>query len=156
MDWSDITSPMFKFTLEIINGSNRMITEYSGGYLAFVDKTRLEHHLKFNTIHKPIMEGLTKGLKFKYNPSDKKCKATECINYLLSISNVNTKDVLYCLLSDMDCGDMSFQDFCDDLGYNSDSIKDLGVYNACVTNGREFRKVMGKDLETVRLALQDY
>lgn len=50
-------------------------------------------------------------------------------------------DVLYSLFSDASAADMSFLDWCSDYGMNSDSIKDLGVYNACCEIGIKMRGI---------------
>lgn len=52
-------------------------------------------------------------------------------------------DFLYCVQSDSQAADMNFNDFCSEFGYNNDSIKDLGTYNACVNNARKLRLALG-------------
>lgn len=41
-------------------------------------------------------------------------------------------DVLECLYSDSEAGKLSFNDFCDEFGYDKDSIKALDTYRACM------------------------
>lgn len=55
-------------------------------------------------------------------------------------------DILECLFSDADCGAMSFIEFCDELGYNSDSIKDFKVYQACMETTVKVRKLVRQGL----------
>lgn len=55
-------------------------------------------------------------------------------------------DVLYCLKIDSDAVGMSFADWCSAFGYNDDSIKALGVYNACVDNARKLQQALGESL----------
>ena len=54
-------------------------------------------------------------------------------------------DVLYCLLSDALCGQDTFEDFCNNLGYNADSRKDLEVYLVCQKTEQDLRKLLGND-----------
>ena len=52
---------------------------------------------------------------------------------------VKKKDVEHCLYHDAKCGEMSFQDFCDELGYNTDSFKDFETYKACMETTQKMR-----------------
>lgn len=66
-------------------------------------------------------------------------------------------DVLHSLTLDGQAADMSFHDWCADYGYDSDSIKALGIYNECCKTGRELRAMFGRDgLQTLSEMLQDY
>lgn len=58
------------------------------------------------------------------------------------VSLPNPKDVLECLFSDLDAGEMSFDDFCDNFGYSNDSIKALDTYRACSENARKMRRLI--------------
>lgn len=53
----------------------------------------------------------------------------------------SVKDVVYSLYSDAQCAQENFDDFCDNLGYSSDSIKALNIYKACLENVRKLRKL---------------
>lgn len=65
--------------------------------------------------------------------------------------------VLYCLLSDIDCGADTFQDFCDNLGYDSDSMSAHKIYLACQENGHKLRNVLNNNtIEQLQELLQDY
>jgi hypothetical protein len=65
--------------------------------------------------------------------------------------------VLYCLLSDADLGSESFDDFCDNLGYNSDSIADFKTYQACMVTAKQIRKLFtGEQRQALRDMLDDY
>lgn len=66
------------------------------------------------------------------------CKGTEdkLIDFLLKkdlIPMPKKRDVLYCLLSDAECFSSSgdFEDFCANLGYDTDSIKARDAYEEC-------------------------
>lgn len=63
----------------------------------------------------------------------------------------------YCLLSDLDAGEMTFHDYCRDFGGNSDSIKEQQQHQACQANARKFRAVVTtEEIEKLREALENY
>lgn len=66
--------------------------------------------------------------------------------------------VIYSLLSDTYCVEYSsFTDFCDNLGYNSDSIKAFEVFNACCKISKDLKQFFtSQNLETLQQLLQDY
>ena len=65
--------------------------------------------------------------------------------------------VLYSLILDSDCGSESFNDFCDNYGYNPDSMKDFRVYQACMDTAKKLRKLFtSEQIKTLRDMLQDY
>jgi hypothetical protein len=51
------------------------------------------------------------------------------------------EDILYCVVSDAQCYDNSrdFEDFCSDLGYDTDSIKAKKCYDACAEQTKKLR-----------------
>jgi hypothetical protein len=53
-------------------------------------------------------------------------------------------NVLYSLVMDVDYANMSFNEFCDELGYNNDSIKDRELHDKIKENGATVRSVFGK------------
>lgn len=55
------------------------------------------------------------------------------------ISMPKELDVLECLEFDVQAGRESFQDFCDNFGYDSDSLKALDVYRACMDTATKLR-----------------
>lgn len=66
-------------------------------------------------------------------------------------------DVLYSLILDASAADENFDDWCDNLGLSSDSIKALNTYKACLDTARALRKHFSPDtLRKVRELLQDY
>ena len=66
-------------------------------------------------------------------------------------------DVLYSLILDAEACEQSYQDWCDNYGYESDSIKALNMYRACEAIGQELRKVFNHQTrEAFRNVLQDY
>ena len=65
--------------------------------------------------------------------------------------------VLYCLLSDADALDYSFDEWCDNLGYDSDSIKANSMYEACREIARNLDDVFTPEqIEKLQELLQDY
>lgn len=55
-------------------------------------------------------------------------------------------DVVYSLVSDADACEQSFEEWCSNLGYNTDSRKDLDLYLQCQKRGQEIRNLMGSEL----------
>ena len=51
-------------------------------------------------------------------------------------------DVLSCLLSDANAIHMTFEEWCSDFGYDSDSRKAEKTYLACVAMGRDVYRVL--------------
>jgi hypothetical protein len=65
--------------------------------------------------------------------------------------------VLHSLVLDAEAVNMSFTDWCDDYGYDSDSIKALSTYQECCKTGEAMRKMFTREqMEQLREALQDY
>jgi hypothetical protein len=60
-------------------------------------------------------------------------------------------DVLNCLIMDADAVGMSFADWCDNFGYDTDSRKAERTYFACQETGEKLRKVLTREeIETLR------
>lgn len=57
----------------------------------------------------------------------------------------NVGDVLDSLIGDASCADQSFEDFCRDFGYDSDSRKAEAIYHACRKTMRRLRAFLGQD-----------
>lgn len=65
--------------------------------------------------------------------------------------------VIWSLLLDSSASNESFDDWCADLGYDTDSRKALDLYLACQQNGIKLRKVFTcSQLETIQAMLEDY
>lgn len=58
--------------------------------------------------------------------------------------------VLDCLILDARFGDLSFEEFCDELGYDHDSRKAEATHKECFKTARKLRKILG-DTEYERL-----
>jgi len=82
-------------------------------------------------------------------------------NYIRTASWVIYKpceaDVLYCLLSDTDAGMCTFSEFCNEFGYDSDSIKAFKTYQACQESTDKIKSLFNsKQIEELKELLQDY
>lgn len=65
--------------------------------------------------------------------------------------------VIWSLLLDSSAANNSFDEWCDDYGYDTDSRKALETYLACQQNGTKLRKVFtSSQLETLQAMLEDY
>ena len=76
------------------------------------------------------------------NPKKEKANLYLYIDELKAVSKpkpLNIDDVLYSLILDIQAGAESFDDFCDNLGYNNDSIKANDIYKACQKNAKKVK-----------------
>lgn len=64
--------------------------------------------------------------------------------------------VLASLLSDAQCAADTFEDFCSNLGYDTDSRKALETYLACQATGTAMRRFLGEHYQAVCDAAADY
>ena len=66
------------------------------------------------------------------------------------------EDVLYSMIID-DVSNMNFNDFCDEFGYNKDSIKALKTYKACLKETEAYYDMFDREeREVLRELLEDY
>ncbi len=68
----------------------------------------------------------------------------------------STAAVLSCLLSDGQQGSESFESFCSDLGYDTDSRSALDTYLACQATHTALRRLLGPLYSAACEAAQDY
>jgi hypothetical protein len=65
--------------------------------------------------------------------------------------------VLHSLVMDAQADDMSFSNWCDDYGYDTDSRKALATYEACCECAKKLRRLFSRaEIEALRELLQDY
>lgn len=65
--------------------------------------------------------------------------------------------VLSSLLMEAQSGEQNFHDWCDELGYDKDSIKDQATYNACCETLNKMRSFFtGTERQEMQDILQDY
>lgn len=66
-------------------------------------------------------------------------------------------DVLHSLINDADARSMSFNDWCSEFGYDSDSMKAFNIYQACCESAKKLDILYTRaDIEEIREALRDY
>lgn len=69
----------------------------------------------------------------------------------------NEQDVIYSLLMDSDVLEYAcFEDWADSFGYSVDSRAHEKIYNACLKNALQFRKIGETAIAELREAYQDY
>lgn len=68
---------------------------------------------------------------------------------------LNIDDVLYSLLSDSSLSSTDFEDFCDNIGADTDSIKSFETYQACQKNRKKVKTFI-TDIEKAEELFQDY
>lgn len=66
-------------------------------------------------------------------------------------------DVLHSLILDGYAIETNFVDWADEFGYDSDSIKALTIYNACIENYKKLSRVISREtLDQLKLELSEY
>lgn len=63
-------------------------------------------------------------------------------------------DVLSALMLDYECGGMTFEEFCSDLGYNEDSRKDYDLWASLKRIEADLANVLGGHIESIRDIIQ--
>lgn len=65
--------------------------------------------------------------------------------------------VLYCYISDSEAMHESFNDWCDNFGYDKDSISAFNIYQDCCKHGKELYSFFPKEtIEKLKAILEDY
>lgn len=98
-----------------------------------------------------------KGMRYKYNVTVKTANGQTSFTFYDSIHNYNIgiseldqdslKNALSCFLSDGMSYDYSYNfiEFCQELGYDSDSRRAMNVYNACKRHHLAAVRVFGSE-----------
>lgn len=69
----------------------------------------------------------------------------------------NVAGVLHSLVLDLEAINMNFNDWADSFGYDSDSIRAIGVYNACCENAKQMHRIFSREsIEKLSELLQEY
>lgn len=76
-------------------------------------------------------------------------------NGIKRITPPKTLDVLYCLYNDSKVDLMTFDEFCGDFGYDTDSRKAFETYNDCLDNARKFRR-LNLDPQELETTFENY
>lgn len=109
-------------------------------------------NLRFGKLSQAQLTG-AKELK-QVTGMDQACFKIDDCTYAVTPTQAS---VLYCLLSDAQCGDDTFDDFCSNLGYDTDSRKALETYLACQETNTKLNKFFSREtISTLQELLQDY
>lgn len=65
-------------------------------------------------------------------------------------------DVVSCLLLDMSAGEMTYDDFCSDFGYDTDSRKAYDIWLTCVDHAAKMRRLGAERIAQLRELMKDY
>jgi len=106
-----------KFTLRLKNTATGqdMRFPYSGGCLAFLPKETPQNKTRLAEIRK--------GLAIRVRTLWDEEQFNTALNLAHSLAKPDLAGVLHSLLCDMDAGEGTFKDFCDNYGYDTDSRK---------------------------------
>lgn len=67
------------------------------------------------------------------------------------------KEVIFALLSDSYAGGLSFEDFCSDFSYNTDSRRAYATWEDCVTSGDKLRVLFTpEEIEQLEVEFAEY
>ena len=92
------------------------------------------------------------------NPQKNKANLLMYIDELKKVSKpkpLNIDDILYSLILDGQFSNETFDDFCDNFGYNNDSIKANEIYRACQKNSKKVKTFI-TDIDKASELFQDY
>ena len=92
------------------------------------------------------------------NPQKNKANLLMYIDELKKVSKpkpLNIDDILYSLILDSQFSNETFDDFCDNFGYNNDSIKANEIYRACQKNSKKVKTFI-TDIDKASELFQDY
>ncbi len=66
-----------------------------------------------------------------------------------------TADVVESVLSSQGADEQSFEEWCGDFGYDTDSRKALATFKACRVEARAVRRLLGDDLDVIAAAVSE-
>lgn len=118
-------------------------------------KNRMETDYYTGLGHRKTVKGAERveGASYPKNSVGYKAWAKQCVKQVTP----HSADVLYSLLMDSSSADMSFDGWCDDYGFDNDSIKVLNMYQACCKTAKDLCRVFThSQIETLRTLLEDY
>lgn len=99
--------------------------------------------------YKKLMSGNLKKTK------ENLLTANEELKKVSKPNNLNIDDVLYSLIMDAEALELTFSEWCDNLGYDNDSIKAMSIYTACQENAKKLKTFL-PDIEKARELFSDY
>lgn len=100
-----------------------------------------------------------RSVGFTYKELKNRSLADSGLKHLLATSKPKPPtidDVLYSLVMDSDAAQATFEEWCDNLGYDYDSIKAFEAYRACQNNANKLHKTGLINMEKARVAYQDF
>jgi hypothetical protein len=158
---SKILNKEFEFS---VNHLGLFVTEdlhICDKYIVFIDEQEFEYSCGIG--HRvPVIDAEIVKQEFKrvFNRNPQKTRSNLLLyaDDLKRVSKpkpLNIDDVLYCLLMDSQAGSQSSDDFCDNYGYDNDSISANETYRACQKNGKKVRTFI-KDINQAIELFQDY
>jgi hypothetical protein len=157
----DGRGPWLKFSVDVLHrGTAILTTTYSMGignvpsYMRAVNHLGCELYLPLNIIGEAEVAVELRTGKSTYKILDNGKLSTPVKPYNLQPDEL---DVWYSLILDGEADSMTFETWCDNYGYDSDSRKAEATYNQCVAIGKTLRLAIGsEELEKLRVAFYDY
>lgn len=135
------------------------------------NSSAISNGIKINVLKKSEVNSPFYKSKYAYNPVYKYYVKlsyngnSSNFTYYESIYNfqknvpLNKKDVLYCLLSDMNCFEytQNLQNFLDEFGYDDNIKQGIKAYKGCKLNSEKLHKIFSSDeLEQLQDEFQEY
>ena len=138
----------WRCTFRNASGKSESFEYFTGLGHRVVNKAKLKQH-----------KARYSGAQYQPAPNPRSIMGAEIAKSLESCkvpSNPAAAGVLYSLLDNG--AEYNFIDWCDNFGYDSDSIKALNSYNVCCTEDRQIKSVIGTGaiLQDLRTALENY
>ena len=104
------------------------------------ERIPIKENLQYMILDSGDQSIIWKGLsRRERNYYDDLCRGNVFSQLRIYRQSPSEMDILSCLYMDKQCGEYSFNDFCDNMGYNSDSIKDFDTYRACMDIASKLR-----------------
>jgi len=141
--------------------NSRITIEYSEGIGHFIN---IQHRLWNKLITENIKKDFLKGNKIQIiqfgggglTLKEYRELFTSRLDWKTGhITPPAVKDVLFSLTQDADAINYTFENWCSNYGYDSDSRKAEGTYKACIENFQKIR-ALGFALEDLQEFFQDY
>ena len=116
-------------------------------YIITINKQRFEYFQGIGFRESKNKLRLTKDAFNKWTKFSS-IKENDAYDYLVTQLNscskpkvINIDDVLHSLILDSQCGSETFSDFCDNFGYDNDSIKHLNIYLECEKIAKKIQSI---------------
>lgn len=132
------------FSFGQVKMSSRLV---DGDYQFSVDESKFNHHYRFE-------------IRMSYN--GERCYFRYATSYMdwrngkEQLDESDYMNALNCVLSDSYAAQNTFEDFCSEFGYSTDSIKALGTYNDCKYYSQKMESLFsGLDLLSIQNELEE-